>query len=114
MSKYQNDTVGGTRTRVKEINIKVPVGELPIITVQEQEVVLLADGTEKEVGQGRRFSFQLDPTGSYEERNSETDELTNNVKTNAVLFNDVYSFIRQGQTNKDEEVVYSRANQPQS
>lgn len=108
MSKYQNTAIGGTRTRVEEIKIRTEVGKLPIVSFVEQEVVLLADGTEKKVGVGRSISFEFDPTGDYQDRNSETDELTGNYKSNLLLMNDVYGFIRQKQTEKDNEVVVRR------
>ena len=112
MSKYQNSVVGGTRTRAERITIDLPVGQLPIIRVVEQEVVLLSDGTEApKVGVTRTLSFQFDPTKEFAERNSETDELTGEVKVSSALFNDVYGYIRQAQTDKDNEVVVNRANQ---
>ena len=112
MSKYENSTIGGTRTRTEKITIELPIGKLPIIRVQEQEVVLLENGNEvPKVGGARTFSFTFDPTKQYAERNSETDELTGEVKVSSALFNDVYGYIRQAQTDKDNEVVVNRANQ---
>ena len=108
MSKYENSVVGGTRTRTEKIEIKLPVGELPTISFIEQEVVLLADGSEKKVGGGRTISFQFDPTKEFAERNPNTDEELGAHGLAVELFAGVYSYIRQAQTDKDNEVVVTR------
>ena len=105
---YQNDIVGKTRTRTSEIYISVPVDDIPTIRFIEEEVVLLVDGTEKKIANGRTISVKYDGEMDVELRDPSTDSLIDSDIKLRIAMLYVYSAIRQLQTNTDAQDILTK------
>jgi hypothetical protein len=110
MSKYQNDTIGGSRTRTNRVIIETTLNSIPQVRFIEENVVLMADGSEISISKGRDIIFSYEPGKSFPVYNPETDEIIEGVTaSHDDVFALFYSLIRSVQTEKDEEIVISRA-----
>lgn len=105
MSNKYSPTIesGDVRVRIRAGHFFNPQSAPPTISGLECEVVRLADGSERQLGDTRMVTLTYTPGNTYPIRNPQTDEDSGTTGTDGQLFALLYSRFRQAQLDLDSQ-----------